>query len=236
MPDSPVTVAIHQANYIPWLGYFHKMAHCDYFVYLDTVQYPRGQSFSPRNRIKTPNGVTFLTIPVKHPPGKEGKALYTEIEFADARWKQKHLKTVMLSYKRAPFFEEIYPFYEQALLENNRFLELNIALIEAVAVYLGIPSKRMRLSEMLDNFGQKTDLIVDICKQLGADTYLSGVGGGKEYNDEETLNQNGIRLVYSKFEHPVYPQLWGDFVSHLSVLDALFNCGPETREFLKNNE
>ncbi|NOX90296.1 MAG: WbqC family protein, partial [Calditrichaeota bacterium] len=86
-------MAMHQPNYIPWLGYFYKIAKADIFVYLDIVQFPRGKSFAARNRIKTPNGATYLTIPVSLPKGKEGKVLYTEVRFADEQWKKKHLKS-----------------------------------------------------------------------------------------------------------------------------------------------
>lgn len=227
-----LSLAIHQPNYIPWLGYFFKMAHCDIFVYLDSVQYPRGSSFSPRNRIKTPNGATFLTVPVKVPEGRKGKAIYREIEFADQKWRDKHLKTITLSYKKTAFFNEIFPMFQQCVTSAERLLDLNISLIEVFAEYLQIESRRVKLSETLDEFGQKTDLIVDICQALGAEVYFSGAGGGLEYNDEKLLNQNGIRLQYAEYHHPQYPQLWGAFESHLSILDALFNCGPQTRQLI----
>ncbi len=223
---------MHQPNYIPWLGYFHKMANCNIFVYLDAVQYPRGRSFSPRNRIKTPNGVTFLTIPLRHPAGRERKVTYLEMEFAGEHWKQKHLKTVELNYRRAPYFSEIFELYREQVLRHHCFVELNIGLIETFADYLAIPTPRVRLSELLKDFGQKSQLIVDICRAVDAEVYLSGVGGGEEYNDEAYLKQNGITLRYDRFEHPVYPQLWGDFAANLSILDVLFNCGKAAREFL----
>ncbi|RMG61156.1 MAG: hypothetical protein D6715_14220 [Calditrichaeota bacterium] len=225
-------VAIHQPNYLPYLGFFYKMARCDVFVYLDAVQYPRGRSFANRNRIKTPNGVTFLTIPVHIPRGREGRVLYTEVAIADLRWRDKHLKTVEMAYKRAPFFEPIFQRYQDTLLAHDQFVELNIALIETFAGYLGITCRRVRLSQLLSSFGQKSQLIVDICTALGAGIYLSGTGGGREYNDEALLKANGIELRYSDFVHPVYPQLWGDFVPNLCILDLLFNCGPESRTIL----
>lgn len=225
-------MAMHQPNYIPWLGYFHKMANCDIFVYLDAVQYPRGRSFSPRNRIKTSNGVTFLTIPLRHPPGRKGKVSYLEMEFADEQWKQKHLKAVELNYRRAPYFSEVFDLYREQVLRHNRFVELNIGLIETFTAYLEITTPQVRLSELLATFGQKSQLIVDICRAVGADSYLSGIGGGEEYNDEVYLKENGITLRYDRFEHPVYPQLWGEFVPNLSILDVLFNCGTRAREFL----
>lgn len=219
------TAAIHQPNYIPWPGYFHKLAACDVFVYLDTVQYPRGQSFAARNRIKTPNGVVFLTIPVSVPKGQEGKASYLEVEFADERWRDKHLKTVEQSYKRAPHFDEVFELYREGLEQGRTLVDLNVGLIEAIAGYLGIETRRVRLSETLDSFGEKSDLIVDVCKAVGADVYLSGAGGGREYNDERLLNENGIELRYDDYTYPEHPQLWDGFEPNLSVLDLLFNCG-----------
>ena len=87
------TMAMHQPNYVPWLGYFHKLASADWFVHLDAVQFPRGQSFAARNRIKTPNGAAWLTVPVSRPHGRDGRVAYDEIGFADAGWRDKHLKT-----------------------------------------------------------------------------------------------------------------------------------------------
>ena len=224
--------AIHQPNYIPWPGYFHKLAACDVFVYLDAVQYPRGQSFAARNRIKTPNGVVFLTIPVSVPKGHEGKASYLEVEFADERWRDKHLKTVEQSYKRAPHFDEVFELYRDGLERGRTFVDLNVGLIEAIAGYLGIETRRVLLSETLESFGEKTDLIVDVCKTLEADVYLSGAGGGREYNDERLLNEHGIELRYDDYAYPEHPQLWDGFEPNLSVLDLLFNCGREGRELV----
>jgi hypothetical protein len=226
------TVAIHQPNYIPWPGYFHKLAAADVFVYLDAVQYPRGSSFASRNRVKTPNGPVFLTVPVSVPKGKEGKATYLEVELADDRWQRKHLATVEQSYRKAPHFDEIDGLYERGLTAGETLVDLNIGLIEAFASYLDITTRRVRLSELLPSFGQKTQLIVDICRAVDASAYLSGTGGGRDYNDEELLREHGIELRYDEFEYPEYPQLWGDFEPNLSILDLLFNCGPAGRELV----
>lgn len=229
------TMAMHQANYIPWIGYFYKMAHCDVFVYLDDVQYPRGKSFSARNRIKTPQGAKFLTIPVTKTGGKEGKVLYRDVQFADNEWQEKHKKTLELNYKKAPYFDEVFSMYCLEIDRSTSLLELNIHLIEAIAEYLKISTQRVKLSDVLLTFGQKTDLIIDICNALEADIYLSGTGGGKVYNDEEKLSENGIKLIYNEFNHPVYPQLWEGFTPNLSILDLLFNCGRESILWIKNN-
>jgi hypothetical protein len=223
------TFAIHQPNYVPWPGYFHKLAAADAFVYLDAVQYPRGQSFAARNRIKTPNGVTYLTVPVSVPKGSEGKASYLEVDFADDKWRKKHLATVEQSYARAPHFDEVFRLYSQHVESAETLVGLNIALIEAFASYLGIDTRRVRLSELLPSFGQKTDLIVDVARALDASAYLSGSGGGREYTDEAVLREHGIDLRFDEFEYPRYEQLWGEFEPNLSVLDVLFNCGRESR-------
>ncbi|MFC1887721.1 WbqC family protein [Candidatus Cloacimonadota bacterium] len=227
-----LTIAIHQPDYIPWMGYFYKLAMVDKFVFLDAVQYPRGRRFANRNRIKTSNGVKYLTIPVSIPPGRDGKITYNEIQFADSNWKLKHLRTLKMNYSRSPYFNEIYSMVESVLNMDISFTEQNILLINSIADYLQIKTPVFRLSELLNNFGKKNYLIIDICKKLNADVYFSGTGGGREYNNEELLNQNNIQLKYSDFNHPVYPQLWGEFIPRLSILDLLFNCGPESRTYL----
>jgi hypothetical protein len=228
-----LTAAVHQPNYLPWLGWFHKLAAADVFVYLGAVQYPRGRSFAARNRIKTPNGVAWLTVPVSVPKGREGKATYREVELAEPRWREKHLRTVETSYARAPHFDDVLELYRTGLEAGETLLEINLALLEGFADYLGIATRRVVLSELLPEFGRKTELIVDACRALGADEYLSGSGGGAAYNDEEQLAEEGIALRYDAFEPAPYPQLWGDFEPGLSALDALMNCGPAARELIR---
>lgn len=221
------SMAMHQPNYVPWLGYFHKLASCDVFVHLDVVQYPRGQSFGARNRIKTPNGVAWLTIPVSRPSGREGKVTYAEVGFADAGWQAKHLKTVEMSYRRAPFFDAVFALYEAGLGAGPSLLDVNLALIKSFAGYIGITSRQARLSDLLEEFGQRNELVIDICRALEADVYVSGTGGGKEYGDPDLLAQHGIELRFDEYSPPEYAQLWDSFEPSLSILDALFNCGAE---------
>lgn len=227
-----MVVAIHQPNYLPWPGYFHKLAAADTFVYLDAVQFPRGRSFAARNRVKTPNGVVFLSVPVTGPKDAEGTFTYLEAAFADDRWKKKHLRTVEQSYGRAPYFDELYPLFAAELERAETFAGLTIGLIEAFAAYLRIETRRVRLSELLPSFGQKTELIVDVCTALDADVYLSGSGGGREYNDEALLREHGIELRYDEYAYPEHPQLWDGFEPNLSVVDLLFNCGRGARDLV----
>jgi hypothetical protein len=223
------SVAIHQPNYIPWPGYFHKISACDVFVYLDAVQYPRGRSFAARNRIKTANGVRFLTIPVSVPKGHSGKASYLEVEFADDPWQERHLKTLEQSYRRAEWFDEVFPLYARELEQHARLIDLNLALIEDFCSYLSITTPRLRLSQLVPSFGTKTELVIDICHAVGATVYLAGGGASRTYLDEGLLNENGIELRFDEFTTPVYPQLWGTFEPQLSIIDMLFNCGIESR-------
>jgi hypothetical protein len=230
VPDK--VFAMHQPNYLPWLGYFSKIAATDVFVVLDSVQYPRGTSFAARNRIKTSNGPAYLTVPVSVPKGNEGRASYLDIRCVDQKWRRKHLKSLELAYKRAPHYDEVVEMFQGALVDGTSLVDINLSLITTIARYLGIETEMVRLSELLDEHGQKSHLIVDIGAAIGAGTYLSGTGGGQEYNDEDLLRQHGIELRYSDFEVKEYPQLWGPFEPRLSALDALFNCGPDAAELL----
>lgn len=224
-------VSIHQPNYIPWAGYFHKLARSDIFVFLDSVQYPRGQSITNRNLVKTANGVVYLTIPIRLRNAQQGKASYLVAEYADARWKRKHLRTVEHAYRRAPYFDEVYELFAGELEPERPFVDLTIGLILAIAGYLRIDTLTARLSELVAQPRHKNELIVDICNAVQATSYLSGTFA-RVYNDEEMLARHGIDLRYDEYELPEYPQLWGTFVPNLSVLDMLFNCGPASRKLV----
>jgi hypothetical protein len=227
-------VAMHQPNYIPWLGYFYKMAKCDVFVYLDQVQFPRGRSFSARNKIKTPKGAELISIPISIPQNTNSLVTYNEVSFSDAKWSQKHLKTIQFNYKKAVYFDEIYSILTNTFEDISNLVELNINLIEAIKSYLNIKTKTVRVSELFHVINQKNELIIDICGALEAEIYLSGEGA-KSYNDEILLNKNRIKLLYTDFKHPVYKQLWGDFIPNLSIIDLLFNYGPESKSILLTN-
>lgn len=229
---SETVFVMHQPNYLPWLGFFYKMAHTDVFVYLDDVQVPRGQSYANRNQVKTPQGVTWLTVPLSIPSGQEGKALYTEVSFADESWKKDHLKTLKFNYARSGHFDEVFEMYREIVEPASDFVDMNIALVEAFAEYLSIDTEGIRQSDLGEGFGQKNQLIIELADEISANVYLSGTGGGETYNDPELLAEHGIELRYSDFEHPTYEQLWDEFEPHLSIVDLLFNHGPESREIL----
>jgi hypothetical protein len=225
-------VAIMQPTYLPWLGYFDLMAESDLFVFLDHVQFEK-ESWHNRNRIKSPEGWLWLTVPVLK-RGRSQQAI-AEVEIVrESRWPQKHLNALRHNYAQAPFRETHLPAFEAAYAVRwQRLCDLNIALCLYLAVCLGVRTTFLRSSE-LGAGGQKTDLVVDICLRLGADEYLSPAGA-RCYLDAEAFERRGLRLLYQDYHHPSYPQLHGPFISHLSAVDALFNCGPEAAMLIGEN-
>jgi hypothetical protein len=218
------TLAIHQPNYLPWIGYFDKMRSADVFVLLDEVQYPRARSVANRNKIRTPQGELLLTVPVSKPKGSEGKAGYREVTFADEGWRAKHLRSIEQAYRRAPHFERLYPELERIVNEGGSFCGLNVALIRWMAERFGIETPTPLMSELGDDFGRSNEMIVELCRATEARVYLSGTGAGA-YNDPGRLAAEGIELRYQEFRHPVYPQQGEGFIPNLSALDLLLNCG-----------
>jgi hypothetical protein len=216
-------VAAQQPNYLPWCGYFYKMAHCDIFVILDDVQFTKN-NYQNRTRIKGPKGPIWLTQPVLH----SGRAWQsTEAVEFDARidWRTKHLKTLAANYARSAHAEAMLAACRDWLDGKSPLLaETNTRIIQGVARLLGLRTKVV-VSSTLDLQLTKADRLAEICRLLGADVYLSG-RGGRNYQDEEQFHERGIKLAYSDFAPSEYRQLWGPFWPGLSIADALFNLGP----------
>jgi hypothetical protein len=215
---------MHQPNYLPWLGYFDKMRQADVFVLLDAVQYPRGRSVANRNSILTAQGELLLTVPVSVPRGREGKATYLEVGFADDSWRKKHLRSLEQAYARAPHFERFFPALREIVSRAETFCGLTISLVRRLAEGFGIETPTPRLSELGLEEAAKSELAIGLCERLGADVYLSGTGA-RAYNDPDAFAAAGIELRYQEFEHPVYPQPGAAFVPGLAAVDLLFNCG-----------
>ena len=216
-------VSIHQPNYLPWLGYFHKIAYSDVFVLLDNVPYTKN-SLINRNKIKTQHGASWITLSVLT-KGRQGQ-LIDEVEFNnEIPWRGIHWKTLEANYAKAPHFQESRDQFESIYQENWQTLtDLNETLLKLICEILCIKNIKFIRASELGVCGKSTALLVDICKAVGADTYLSGFGG-KKYMDEELFGKEGIKLKYSEFQHPVYNQMWGDFIPNLSVIDFIFNQG-----------
>lgn len=225
------TVAIHQPNYLPWLGYFRKIAKCRTFVFFDNVQMPGGKSFVSRNRILGSQGPIWLTVPVQR-AGLDTLIAHTRI--ADQFWPKKHLRTLEVTYARTPGFKPTLDALHSVLREPKEFIaDLNVALIARIAGLLALEVEFVRAFEMnLSSMGASS--IPEILQRTGATLYVTGRGAGTQRHlDEAELEVQGVRTEFVSGEFRAYPQRGEGFDPHLSIVDALFNCGPErTRDLL----
>ena len=214
-------MAGHQPNYLPWLGFFDKMSKCDVFVIEDDVQFIYHE-FQNRNKIKTSNGIKWLTVPVKE--GRKRKK-FSEIFISNEKnWSRRHWLNLKNSYGKSPYWNEFCDFFEETYEKKwNKLIDLNLYLIKGIMDFLNIETKLV-LASSINVSGKKNDLIIAQCKALGAKTYLSGAGA-RTYLDIDKLEREGIKVVFQEFEHPIYPQLWGEFAHNLSVVDYLFCAG-----------
>jgi len=226
-------IAIHQPNYLPWLGFFYKMLNVEKFVLLDTVQFSKN-SIQNRNKIKTPQGPLWLTVPVYTKGKFMQKTREVQIN-AQEPWREKTRKTITLNYSKARCFKDAEDGFFKVYFSKDwsGLSELCAALIRFIAERLAPRTQIILASELPCGEGKNaSELLIDICKHFGAQEYFSGMGG-KNYMDEQLFAREGIKVVYSDFKHPVYPQLYGDFVSQLSIVDLLFNCGEESGKILE---
>ena len=222
-------MSCHQPQYLPWLGYIDKIRASDVFVYLERVQYKK-REYQNRNRIKTKDGPLSLAVPVKTKDKYDQLICDVEIDNTDD-WRKKHWRAIEVNYHKAPHFNDHKDFFEDLYLREWRMLApLNEHIIGYILEYLQIVTP-IQSDLALDVHAKSTDRIIEICKAVGADAYLSGAGG-KSYLEEEKVASHGIRLSYQDFKHPEYPQLYGEFIPYLSTIDLLFNCGKESANIL----
>ncbi|MHA6250726.1 WbqC family protein [Oceanobacillus sp. CAU 1775] len=223
-------IAIHQPNYIPWIGYFHKMAQVDRFMLLDTAIYSKG-SYTNRNKIKTAQGPTMLTVPLK-----TKRVPINEVFINNSQnWRRKHWETIESNYKKSDYWGLYSQLLSEIYQKDWESLSLfNIELILFIRESLQIKTEIVIESEISQEFGIGSERIVNICKYLNADTYLSGQGARK-YNNEESFKNNNINLKYQDFNHPEYNQKWNGFEEKMSILDLMFNHGPESLKIIRNS-
>lgn len=224
-------VAIVQSNYIPWKGYFDMIAAVNEFILYDDMQYTR-RDWRNRNQIKTPQGVQWLTVPVKV-KGKYHQTIRAT-EIYGGNWAGAHCQAIARNYRRAPHFEEVAAIFEPLYLQHAYSLlsVLNRAFIEAICSYLGINTK---ISNSWDYtlMDGKTERLADLCAQAGGTVYISGPAA-KGYIDEGVFSERGIKLTWFDYTgYPEYPQLWGDFTHGVTILDLLFNCGRDAPRYMK---
>ena len=225
-------IGILQPGYLPWLGFFEQMYKSDVFVIYDDVQYDK-EGWRNRNRIKTANGIQWLTIPVsikfeQHPLIYEVKIDKT------TNWRKKHLYSISQNYSKARFFREYFPIFEEAYSKEWEYLiDINMNFTLKLAERFGMENKKVVRSSTLNIEGDRIGRLAKICKLFNADVFYEGISG-KNYLDEEYFMEQGIRIEYQDYKHPVYQQLYGDFIPYLSVVDLLFNCGDESLSILAN--
>lgn len=219
----------HQPVYLPWLGLFHKIALSDTFCIFDDVQYLK-KDWNNRNRIKTNPEAVWLTVPVLTSGHREKSIREIEINNATG-WRKKHWKTMLLAYKKAPYFSRYADFFEDLYMrEWDNLVKLNDHILLYLLDVLGINVEIRRASD--EKFeGTKSSLILDMCKKLGADVYIFGALG-KDYAEVDRFEQRGIHVYFQDYVHPEYAQLHGKFIPYLSIVDLLFNCGDRSLDIL----
>ena len=223
------TLVVLQPGYLPWLGFFDQLRRCDLFVYYDDVQFDKN-GWRNRNRVKSPDGPHWLTVPVLLSGHGLPRIVEVEIDRRMA-WPSKHIGTIRQFYSRAPYARRYLHELEELLSRDWRLLvELDIAVVELMCSWLGLSRTMVRSSE-LDIGGDRSERLLNICRRFGARTYLSG-SAARDYLDVSAFDRAGIHVQWQDYEHPVYPQLHGDFVPQLSTLDLILNCGDDSAGIL----
>lgn len=223
-------VAIHQPHYLPWLRYFEKIHAADVFIVLDNIQYNKN-GWQNRNKIKTAAGTATLTVPVH---AALGENLDTLSISSPSGWRKKHWRGIEQNYRRAPHFER-YAESIRSILEQEWTLlnDLNRHMLEYFVEALGIDTAVAYSSE-LDVPGTATARLVNLIEAVGGDSYYSGAYALEVYLDAELLHESRIDLELQSWQAPIYPQLYGDFVPDLSIVDLLMNCGPDSLQYIEH--
>lgn len=231
---SNIIIGILQPSYLPWLGFFEQIYRSDIFVIYDDVQYDK-DGWRNRNRIKTANGIQWLTVPV-HVKFEEKPLIY-EVKIDNTmNWRKKHLRSIKQNYSKAPFYSKYINIFEEAYSKEWEYLvEINMFFILKLVDCFGMNDKKIVRSSSLKIKGDRIQKLINICKIFNANIFYEG-SAGRNYIDEKEFAMHGIRVEYQDYKHPVYRQLYGDFISHLSVIDLLFNHGEESILILTNKK
>ena len=222
-------VAIIQSNYIPWKGYFDMIAYVNELILYDDMQFTKND-WRNRNKIKTPQGAKWISIPV----GQNISRRIRDVLLTDILWQKKHWQTLESNYRRAPYFLDIAEWLGPVYVDqaHSTLSAVNRQLIEKICAYLGIRTKISNSWDYVLAEG-KTERLVDLCQQAGATEYVSGPAASG-YLDEKAFTENKIKLTWFDYSgYPEYPQLWGDYIHGVSILDLLFNCGKEAPLYMK---
>ncbi|MFT5387697.1 MAG: hypothetical protein ACI9F2_000494 [Lysobacterales bacterium] len=229
-------VTIHQPQYLPWFGYFDKADRADVFILLDDVQFKKND-WQNRNRIRTSNGEAWLSIPIV----KESKQAICHTNINNKTdWKSNHLKTLVMNYTKAPYFKDYITYFEDIFSKEWISLsKLNITLFKQIVTWLGITTQIVKSSDYQVSTDQ-TMRLVELCQEFKSNTYLAGADG-ETYMDINRFKENNITIETQNYEHPIYTQLWtqgnsDNFISHMSIIDLLFNHGPDSLNILRGSK
>lgn len=225
-------LVVLQPSFLPWLGHLDQYDWADTYVLYDDTQYDK-HGWRNRNRILAPQGVTWLTVPVRT-KGLE-KPLNTEVEIDNrGPWRKKMVSTLRQSYGKTAYFGTLFPPLEAILMgQQERLIDLNLETFAWLVQALGMPWKLVRSSE-LGVEGRKTERLVALCQKFQATEYLTG-DAARDYLEEEKFSAIGVAVRWHNYQHPVYEQGGGEFVPYLSVVDLLFRHGPRSREILRRS-
>ena len=222
-------VAVIQPGYLPWLGFFELIASSDVFVIYDDVQFDKN-GWRNRNRIKTAEGPQWLTIPVLI-KGKN-KPLNNEVNVKEDLWRKKHLKSLQHNYVKSKYFNDVFGILEKGLNEDtDKLIDIDMFFVNKIKEYLGIKTDVVLSSDLGVDGGNKTDRLINICRKFGGTHYYNGAAG-KELYKKEDFASLGVTLEFQDYKHPVYTQLYGEFVPYLSVVDLLFNEGKASLDII----
>ena len=228
-------VSIMQPAYIPWLGYFDRVLKSDIHIVLDNVAMDKSSKtkFTNRNKIRTPNGWSWLTVPLQS-VARSDEQVISDLEISPSmNWSEKHWKTIQSNYSRSNYYSDYSDYFENFYQQD--WVHLAPMLQESTRYLLqelGIQTQQMKSSELSPQ-SKKADLILELCIKVGATTYLSGPFG-RDYLDEHAFDKAGIELKYHDYVHPAYNQCFEGFESHMSVIDLLFNHGDKSLEILRS--
>ncbi|HLG85850.1 MAG TPA: WbqC family protein [Alphaproteobacteria bacterium] len=228
-----VTVlVVLQPGYLPWLGYFDQLARADLFVHYDDVQFDKN-GWRNRNRVKGPEGPVWLSVPVSQP--QHGQRI-DEVRIDNRRpWARKHVATLTQFYARAPYRDAYLPALADLLQRDwEKLVDLDLAVIALISGWLGITTPTRRASQLALS-GDRNDRLVALCRQFSADRYLSG-DAAQGYLEPDLFSKAGVDVEWQAFDHPVYAQPFGAFVSHLSAIDMIFNAWAPGRRLARREE
>ena len=226
-------VAILQSNYLPWKGYIDLINVVDEFIIYDCAQYTK-RDWRNKNYIKSPNGKQRLTVPI-YTKGKYHQKI-SEAKIIGAKWKENHWKSFFLNYKGCKFLHEVASFLEPVYFqENHTYLsQLNYSLLSKICNYLKIKTK-LTFSSDYQLIEGKSEKLISLCQQTNANVYVSGPSA-KNYIKESSFEEKNITVQWMNYRnYSEYPQKWGEFIHNVSILDLLFNLGPDCLEYIDKN-